>query len=130
MSKLHLSIVTPQGKIFDGDVNSVTLPGAEGEFGVLPNHADTVSLLGVGAIDIQLDDGNRELVAINWGYCRVDEKGVDVLAEGAVAIAGSSESQIAQSISDAKELLESASDNNVMLSSVVSKIETAGKSYL
>ena len=39
MDTLNLSIVTPNGSIFSGNVKSVTLPGKEGEFGVLPGHA-------------------------------------------------------------------------------------------
>ena len=38
MDTIKLSIVTPTGSIFNGDVKTVTLPGKEGEFGVLPGH--------------------------------------------------------------------------------------------
>jgi len=45
MELFKLEIVTPTGVIFDNEVKQVTLPGAEGEFGVLPRHAALVSLL-------------------------------------------------------------------------------------
>jgi F-type H+-transporting ATPase subunit epsilon len=129
MDKLHLTIVTPLGKIFDGSVEMVTLPGSEGEFGVLPGHADTVSTLVPGAIEL-FNGGTSEVVAVDWGYAKVNETSVDVLADGAVYIRGISESELASAISDAKDMLENAKDSNVVLSSVMAKIEQAGKKYL
>jgi hypothetical protein len=60
METLKLSIVTPNGMIFDGDVKSVTLPGKEGEFGVLPHHASLLSALTVGVIEIEKKDSTKE----------------------------------------------------------------------
>lgn len=128
---LHLSIVTPEGRIFDGDVKSVTLPGSEGEFGVLPGHADTVSLLSAGAIEIEREKAaSTDIVAVDWGYTKVDEQHVDVLAHGAVMISGDTESEIAKAISDAKDLLRDAGDDNIAMGAVMSRIESAGKSRL
>ncbi|MDE5925387.1 MAG: F0F1 ATP synthase subunit epsilon [Helicobacter sp.] len=130
METLKLDIVTPEGKIFSNDVKSVTLPGSEGEFGVLPGHVGVVTTLGAGVIEIEKKDNKKEIVAINWGYAKVDEKSVDVLVEGAVDINGNSEGEIAQAIANAKKLLEESTDNNVAVSMVVSRIENTAKSSL
>ena len=130
METLKLDIVTPEGKIFSNDVKSVTLPGSEGEFGVLPGHIGIVTTLNSGVIEIEKKDGKREIVAINWGYAKVDETSVDVLAEGAVDINGDSESEIAQAIANAKKLLEDATYNKFTVSIVVSRIENSAKSIL
>ena len=130
METLKLDIVTPEGKIFSNDVKSVTLPGSEGEFGVLPGHVGVVTTLGGGVIEIEKKDNKKEIVAINWGYAKVDEKSVDVLVEGAVDINGNSEGEIAQAIANAKKLLEESTDNNVAVSMVVSRIENTAKSSL
>ena len=130
METLKLDIVTPEGKIFSNNVKSVTLPGSEGEFGVLPGHVGIVTTLDSGVIEIEKQDGKKEIVAINWGYAKVDERSVDILAEGAVDINGDSESEIAQAIASAKKLLEESSDNRVAVSMVVSRIENAAKSVL
>ena len=130
METLKLDIVTPEGKIFSNDVKSVTLPGSEGEFGVLPGHIGIVTTLNSGVIEIEKKDGKREIVAINWGYAKVDETSVDVLAEGAVDINGDSESEIAQAIANAKKLLEDSTDNKFAVSMVVSRIEKSAKSIL
>lgn len=128
MNTLKLEIVTPVGQIFAKDVKSVTLPGSEGEFGVLPNHASLVTLLQAGVIDIELEDGNHDVVAINWGHVKVDENSVIVLADGAVSIGGSSESEIAKSLEAAKKLLESISDSDIAIAIATSKIESIAKS--
>lgn len=130
METLKLDIVTPEGKIFSNNVKSVTLPGSEGEFGVLPGHVEIVTTLNTGVIEIEKEDNKKEIVAINWGYAKVNETSVDVLAEGAVDINGDSESEIAQAIANARKLLEESTDNNVAVSMVVSHIETAAKSSL
>lgn len=130
METLKLDIVTPEGKIFSNNVKSVTLPGSEGEFGVLPGHVEIVTTLSTGVIEIEKEDHKREIVAINWGYAKVDETSVDVLVEGAVDINGDSESEIAQAITSAKKLLEESTDNNVAVSMVVSRIENSVKSSL
>ena len=127
---LHLSIVTPTGQIFDGQVKMVTLPGSEGEFGVLPGHADTVSLLGPGVIEVIMKNDEKEYVAVNWGYVKVNEKCVDALVDGAVAIIGKDEGELAKAINGAKDLMEKASSDKVAYSSVVSKIEAAGRQRL
>jgi ATP synthase F1, epsilon subunit len=123
MDKLHLEIVTPQGQVFSDDVNSVVLPGSEGEFGVLPNHASLISLLKAGVIDIEDKDKKHDIVAINWGYAKIDEDKVTILADGAVYVAGDSESELANSLNKAKELIESMSSDANAFASTIAKME-------
>jgi len=130
MNTLQLEIVTPNGAIFDGQVTEVTLPGEEGEFGVLPNHASLTTLLSAGVIDFVKEDKVTESVVVNWGHVQVDENKVIVLADGAVAIRGDNESDIATALADAKALVESASDNSVAIATVSARIESAAQNLL
>ncbi|MCB9097774.1 MAG: F0F1 ATP synthase subunit epsilon [Arcobacter sp.] len=123
MDTIRLSIVTPNGEIFNDDVKTVTLPGKEGEFGVLPGHASLVSSLTVGVIIIEKAN-STEAVAINWGHVKVDEKSVDVLADGAIALTAGKDSEIAKNIEAAKELVNSVNDSNVSLASVEARINS------
>jgi F-type H+-transporting ATPase subunit epsilon len=127
MDTLKLEIVTPHGQIFSNDVKDVTLPGSEGEFGVYPGHASLVSLLKAGVIDIELNSGKHELVAIDWGHAKVDEGSVTVLADGAISIGGDSEGEIAKSLSDAKKLISSMSDSDIAIATAMTKIESMAK---
>ena len=125
-NSIMLSIVTPNGQIFDGEVKSVFLPGKEGEFGVLSGHMNLVSTLGVGVIDIERLDGSKDMIAINWGHVKVDKTSVDVLVDGAVALSND-DSDIAKNIASAKELVNSVKDDSVALGTVVAKIEQFNK---
>lgn len=123
MDTLKLSIVAPNGQIFNDDVKTVTLPGKEGEFGVLPGHASLVSSLSVGVIIIEKAD-STEAVAINWGHVKVSESSVDVLVDGAVALTSGENSEIAKNIEAAKDLVNSVKDANVSLAAVEAKINS------
>ena len=123
MDKLHLEIVTPQGQIFNDDVSSVVLPGSEGEFGVLPNHASLISLLKAGIIDIEYKHKKHDVVAINWGYAKIDEGKVVILADGAVYVSGNSESELANSLEAARNLIESMSSDTNAFAATISKME-------
>ncbi len=130
MNTLQLEIVTPSGPIFNGPVTSVTLPGEEGEFGVLPEHSSLTTLLQAGVIDFVKEDKTTESVVVNWGHVQVDENKVIVLADGAVAIRGDSESDIAKALADAKELVAAASDNSAAIAAVSAKLETAAQNLI
>ena len=127
MELMKLEIVTPNGVIFDADVKQVTLPGSEGEFGVLPSHATLVSLLDTGVIIIENSDGDELAVAIDSGYVKVDETKTTCIVEGAVAISGD-DSDLSKALEDAKALLKSTEASNAAIASAVSKVEQIGKS--
>ena len=79
---LLLEIVTPERLAYSDTVDSVQLPGVEGELGVLPHHAPLVSMLGVGELRIR-KGGAEESFAIVGGFLQVLPDKVVVLAETA-----------------------------------------------
>ena len=130
MSKLKLEILTPNGEIYNGEALSVTLPGEEGEFGVLPEHSSLTTLLDAGVIDIEKDDKSIESILINWGVVHVDEEKIVVLVEGAVAIRGETQSDVSKALENAKELIESIKDNNPAIATVSAKLESAAQNLI
>ncbi|MBL1244206.1 MAG: F0F1 ATP synthase subunit epsilon [Sulfurimonas sp.] len=127
MDKLKLEILTPNGEIFTGEVLSVTLPGEEGEFGVLAGHASLTTLLTSGVIDVEKEDKSVEAIVINWGVVQVDEEKVIILVEGAAAIRGADEAEIAQALEEAKKLISDVADSSSAIASVSAKIESAAQ---
>ncbi|WP_415407619.1 ATP synthase F1 subunit epsilon [Sulfurovum sp. CS9] len=127
MELMKLEIVTPDGVIFDAEVKQVTLPGSEGEFGVLAHHATLVSLLDTGVIGIEKSDGSELAVAINSGYVKVDEEKTTCIVDGAVALSGD-DSDLAKALEAAKTLLKSTEASNTAIAAAVSKVEHIGKS--
>ncbi len=77
-----LEIVTPERLAYSDTVDSVQLPGVQGELGVLPGHAPLVSMLGVGELRIR-KGGAEEIFAIVGGFLQVRPDKVVVMAETA-----------------------------------------------
>jgi F-type H+-transporting ATPase subunit epsilon len=121
MDTMRLTIVTPNGEIFNDKVKSVSLPGKEGEFGVLPNHSSLVSSLTVGVIEFETNT-SAHAVAINWGHVKVCESAVDILVDSAVALNADDNSDIALKLEEAKKLVNSVQDANVSMAAVNAKI--------
>ena len=130
MDTFKLEILTPNGEIFNDEAVNVVLPGEEGEFGVLAGHSSLTTLLEAGVVDVEKKDKTIESILINWGVVQVDEEKVIVLVEGAVAIRGESESDIAAALEDAKSLISEIADANPAIAVVSAKIESAAKSLL
>lgn len=74
-----LEIVTPDKKVFEGEVSSVQMPGSEGGFEVLDNHAALISSLGKGKVVIKGKDGQE--FTIDGGVAEVLNNKVVILAE-------------------------------------------------
>jgi len=80
--ELMLEIVTPEKMAFSGNIEEVTLPGTEGEFGVLWGHAALLSSVDIGELSF-LKDNQRTYYAVNTGYAEVTGNKVTVLVETA-----------------------------------------------
>lgn len=76
-----LEILTPEKKIFEGDVTIATFPGADGSFQVLDNHAPLISLLNAGVVEYKTKTGNDKL-NITGGVVEVLKNKVILLADG------------------------------------------------
>ncbi|HMM78679.1 MAG TPA: F0F1 ATP synthase subunit epsilon [Pyrinomonadaceae bacterium] len=79
---LKLEIVTPEKKVFDDEVESVTVPTASGEAGIFPNHAPLVSALKPGILSYS-QKGGAEKMAVTGGFVEVSANKVSVLADSA-----------------------------------------------
>ena len=78
----RLDIVTPEKKVFTGDVNFVVVPGELGELGFLPNHAPLMSGLKIGLVRVQ-QEGKTFKVAVGGGFVEVRGNKVTILADTA-----------------------------------------------
>jgi len=81
---MHLEIITPDRKVFAGDVTSARFPGADGSFEVLNNHAPLIAALQAGDVTLTGPAG-RDTFRIEGGVVEVLRNNVIVLAEGASA---------------------------------------------
>jgi F-type H+-transporting ATPase subunit epsilon len=81
-STQRLEIVTPEKKVFSGDVNFVVVPGKLGELGFLPNHAPLMSGLKIGIVRVH-QEGQPFKVAVSGGFVEVRGSRVTILADTA-----------------------------------------------
>jgi F-type H+-transporting ATPase subunit epsilon len=79
---LNLEIVTPERLAYSGSVDSVQLPGSEGELGILPHHAPLIATLGAGELRLR-KGGTEESFAVFGGFVQVLPDKVVVMAESA-----------------------------------------------
>ena len=81
---LRLEIVTPERRVLDAEVDSVTVTTASGEIGILPNHAALISALRPGVLSYTAK-GNADRLAVSGGFIEVSGNKVAVLADTAEA---------------------------------------------
>ena len=121
---IKLEIVTPERLVFDETVDGVTLPGSEGELGVLPNHAPLVSTLGVGELRIR-SGGSEDWFAIVGGFVQVLPDKVVVMAETADLSSEIDLEKAAAARRDAEQALESGYKEGVDLSAARAALQAA-----
>ncbi len=76
-----LNIITPEKTLFSAEASMVTIPGTEGEFGVLPRHAPFISSLKPGTITIDTADGKQQKIEVTGGFAEVVPERCTILAE-------------------------------------------------
>ncbi len=80
--EILLEIVTPEKLVFSNMVEEVTIPGSEGQFGVLKGHTPLLSFVDIGELNL-LREGKRHYFAVNTGYAEVASNKVTLLVETA-----------------------------------------------
>jgi F-type H+-transporting ATPase subunit epsilon len=82
---IKLEIVTPEATVYSGDVDMVTLPGVEGQMGVLPQHVRLMTQLVPGELIVR-KDGHDDFMAIGQGLVEVNNERVSILTTMAIAV--------------------------------------------
>jgi len=77
---VKLEIITPEKRLFDGNVKLVQVPGASGSFEILNNHAPIISTLTKGTIKVITETDQKELIDIDSGIVEVKANNISILA--------------------------------------------------
>ncbi len=110
MAGLHFELVSPAKLLFSGDVESVVLPGTEGEMTILPQHAPLLTSLKPGVVVVTSSKG-AEKIFVRGGFAEVNPKGLTVLAERAIPTSELDAAALNAQIKDAEEDVADASDD-------------------
>jgi F-type H+-transporting ATPase subunit epsilon len=107
MAAFHFELVSPERLIFSGEVEQVVVPGSEGVFTVLVNHAPMMSTIRPGVIEVTAASGPSKLF-VRGGFADVSDKGLTILAEQAIPVAELDGVKIDADLRAAEEDLEDA----------------------
>ncbi len=108
--KLAFELVSPERLLASVEADMVVLPGSEGDFGVLTEHAPLVSLLRPGVISIYQGDKIDDQVFVEGGFAEVNPKGLIVLAEAAAKLSELNQGEAQQLLKNAQEDLADAGE--------------------
>lgn len=79
---LHVTVISPEGAVFDGVAASAVAPAHDGLVGILPRHAPFMTLLGDGVLTVRTEGGDRTF-RVRSGFLQVIDDTVRVVAEHA-----------------------------------------------
>jgi F-type H+-transporting ATPase subunit epsilon len=102
-----LSVVTPEGSVFEGEAQMLIVPGAAGEIGVLARHAPLVAMLKAGEIRVKAG-GDWQSFAAGPGYFKVQRDRALVLVDDAVRAEEIDIAEARRDVEEARALLERA----------------------
>ena len=111
MAKLHFDLVSPERLLISADVDQVDVPGSEGDFGVLVNHAPLMTTLRPGVLTIQAAGKPGEKFFVRGGFAEVTLQGLTVLAEEAMPLAELDTAALDLRIKNAEEDVADAKDD-------------------
>ena len=106
--KLQFDLVSPERLLLSEEVDMVTLPGSEGDFGVLPGHAPVLSTLKSGVVEVKGVSEALSRLCVRGGFAEVNGDKVTVLAEEATALAELDLEELDQNIRNTEEDLAAA----------------------
>jgi F-type H+-transporting ATPase subunit epsilon len=109
--KLTFQLVAPERLLVAADVDMVVVPGAEGDFGVLPLHSPFMSVLRPGVIETYEGNQVSGRIFVGGGFAEVNERGCTVLAEEAMPVEEIDAEQARQRLADAQEDLRELADD-------------------
>jgi len=112
MAGLHFELVSPAKLLFSGEVDSVVLPGTEGEMTILPQHAPLLTSLRPGVVVVS-DAKGPQRIFVRGGFAEVNPQGLTVLAERAIPTAELDAAGLSAQIKDAQDDVADATDDEV-----------------
>lgn len=78
---MKIEIITPDKKLFEGEIKSAVFPGSEGSFGILDNHAPMIATLNAGKVELIHENNSKQDFEVKGGVVEVLKNKVIVLAE-------------------------------------------------
>lgn len=110
MSTLTVNIVTPDGPVYDSEVDMIIANTTSGEIGILAGHIPMVAPLGIGAVRLK-KDGKIEYVAVTGGFIEVRPEKVSILTQSAEVASSIDLARAKEAVTRAEERLQGKQDS-------------------
>jgi F-type H+-transporting ATPase subunit epsilon len=107
MSTFHFELVSPAKLLFEGPVESVVVPGVEGDMTIMANHAALMTSLRPGVVTVA-DGKAAKRLFVRGGFADINAAGLTILAEQAIPVEELNAEAIAAEMKDAEEDLRDA----------------------
>lgn len=108
MSSFHFELVSPERLLFAGEVEAVVVPGAEGQFTVMRDHAPFMATMKPGVVEVVESASKKHRLFVRGGFADVSPAGLTILAEQAIPVEDINLAHIEAEISYAQEDLADA----------------------
>ena len=108
--QLQFDLVSPERLLLSEPVDQVIVPGVEGDFGALPEHANLISLIRPGVLYVYKGGSTPERIFVGGGFAEVTATSCTVLAEQATPLSEIDRTLAEKAIADAREDVEDAKD--------------------
>ena len=127
----EFELVSPERLVASEQVAMVVVPGAEGDFGVLPQHSPMISTIRPGVISVYSDDANSvsRQIFVAGGFAEVTGERCTVLAEAAVRVADINVGDAESDLRAAESALEDASSDGDIAYKVIARTNMNGTTY-
>ncbi|MEM1060493.1 MAG: ATP synthase F1 subunit epsilon [Verrucomicrobiota bacterium] len=133
MATINLTIVTPEGPIYEGEVDELYVPGVDGEIGVKPVHTALMEMIQPGELRIVVG-GKEQYLAVGEGFAEILQAEVNVMTEGAIDAGEIDEAETQKAIERAQAALndeslddEAADEAKLMLARSIAMLNVKKK---
>jgi len=120
--KMHVSLVTPEERIFEGRVDSLIVPAESGSLGILPGHVPIIAQLAVGIVKLGTEEGPRYF-GIQRGYIEFLFNKANILSERVVETTYEERDQIVQKLKEKYEIVQELTEDTKKVAEAVAQLK-------
>lgn len=118
---LDVTVISPEKTLYEGKAEYVRLPGSDGSFGVLTNHAPLVALLDVGIIEVKNANESFKMV-VDGGFVEVKSNRINVMANGGALKSELDQKKVQSALEKASQLQDKSKDLEIKKAKVRLKL--------
>ncbi|MBM3705507.1 MAG: ATP synthase F1 subunit epsilon [Actinobacteria bacterium] len=121
--KIKITVVTPEGKVFEGNVDFISIPAKSGSLGILPRHVPLIAQLKTGILKV-VDDSNTTLIGVCRGYFEFIGDKANVLTERAVITTSDKKEETLEEFKKKHDITQEITEETRKVAGAIAKMKT------